>query len=201
MDRQLVEEVNGHHFFEDDGTLRCGLCTRWARAACSRRLLRCSHCAGVPVRWRHEYYVMRHEWGVPSDSTLQKHHRLTCQPFWKFLLRKVGVPVSDSATFASVRSLLHDRWLDFLELTSWWEFKRYFNRNGNTVVLKPKTDLIVVHPAGRFAKARTDQQWQEAFPKAIKLGEPWCEEQSQQRRSQPQECCEKHKTDAYIEHE
>jgi len=69
-------------------------------------------------------YVMRHEWGVASDMTLQKHHPLTGQSFWKFLLRKVSVPVFDSAVFASVKPLLHDRWVDLLELM-WWSYTRW----------------------------------------------------------------------------
>ena len=109
-----------------------------------------------------EQYVTRHEWEVPSDATLRKHHPLNGQPLWQFLLRRVGAPVSDSAEFLETRTLVHNRWQDFLELTSWWELKRYFNRHGKTVVLKPMADVVVVHPVGRFAQARTDKQWADA---------------------------------------
>ena len=109
-----------------------------------------------------EQYVTRHEWEAPSDATLRKHHPLSGQPLWQLVLRRVGVSVSDSTEFLDARSLVHSRWQDFLELTSWWELKRYFNRNGNTVVLKPKADVVVVHPVGRFAQARTDGQWADA---------------------------------------
>ena len=76
-----------------------------------------------------ENYVTRHEWGVSSDSTLQKHRPLTDQPFSKFLLRMVSVPVSDSAAFASVKPLLHERRVDFLEFSSTrlmlWSYTRW----------------------------------------------------------------------------
>ena len=45
---------------------------------------------------------------------------------------------------------------------SWWELRRYFNRQGKTLVLKPQADVVVVHPVGRFAQARTDAQWKDA---------------------------------------
>ena len=40
--------------------------------------------------------------------------------------------------------------------------RRYFNRYGKTVALKPKADIVVVHPVGRFAQARIDEQWKDA---------------------------------------
>ena len=47
----------------------------------------------------------------------------------KFLLRMVSVPVSDSATFASVKPLLHERRVDFLEFSSTrlmlWSYTRW----------------------------------------------------------------------------
>ena len=69
-----------------------------------------------------EHYVTRHEWAVPTDATLLKHHPVTNEPFWKLILRRVSVPVSDSAVFATEKPLVHRRWRDFLELMSWWEF-------------------------------------------------------------------------------
>ena len=109
-----------------------------------------------------EHYVTRHNWAVPGDATLQKIHPLTSEPFWKLILRRSGVPVSDSTKFSVQKALVHKRWPEFLELLSWWELKRYFNRQGNTLALKPKADVVVLHPVGRFNKALTDEQWKEA---------------------------------------
>ena len=109
-----------------------------------------------------EQYVTRHEWEVPSDATLKKYRPLNGRPPWQFLLRRIGAPASESTTFLLARGQIHDRWQDFLELTEWWELKRYFNRSGKTVALKPKADVVVVHPGGRFAQARTDEQWTDA---------------------------------------
>ena len=72
------------------------------------------------------------------------------------------MPVSDSTDFSAQKALVHRRWPEFLELLSWWELKRYFNRQGNTLALKPKADVVVLHPVGRFNKALTDEQWKEA---------------------------------------
>ena len=54
------------------------------------------------------------------------------------------------------------RWPLFLELLSWWECKRAFNISVNTGALNPKPDIVVLHPAGGFAQARTDEQWRDA---------------------------------------
>ena len=91
-----------------------------------------------------------------------KRRPLTDEPFWKLILRKVGVPVSGSAVFSEARPHIDWHWHEFLELMSWWELRRYFNRQGKTLVLKPQADVVVVHPVGRFAHARTDAQWEDA---------------------------------------
>ena len=107
-----------------------------------------------------EHYVTRHAWAVPSDRVLRQHHPLTDYPLWQFILRRVGVPVSDGDDFSDSVLLVRQHWGDFLEHMSWWELKRYFNRYGNSVVLKPQADVVVLHPVGRFSQARTDAQWQ-----------------------------------------
>ena len=109
-----------------------------------------------------EHYVTRHTWEVPPEGALLKRHPLTDEPFWKLILRKVGVTVSDSAVFSEERPHIDRHWHEFLELMSWWELRRYFNRQGNSLVLKPQADVVVVHPVGRFAQARTDAEWKDA---------------------------------------
>ena len=115
-----------------------------------------------------EHYCSRHTWEFPSDRALLQHHPLNDEPLWKFILRRVGAlghdiaPGSASASFSDSVEHVHRHWSIFLELLSWWELKRYFNRNGNSVVLKPKADVVVVHPVGRFPQARTEEQWKDA---------------------------------------
>ena len=72
------------------------------------------------------------------------------------------MPVSDSATLSSSKADVERNWQLFLELLGWWEFKRRFNRSGNSVSLKPAADIVVIHPAGRFTQANTDAQWRDA---------------------------------------
>ena len=81
---------------------------------------------------------------------LQQHHPLTDEPLWKFIRRRVGAPGSASDSFSDSVQWVHEHWHDFLEHLSWWELKFLFNRRGNSVVLKPKADVVVVHPVGRF---------------------------------------------------
>ena len=109
-----------------------------------------------------EHYVTRHTWELPSEAALLKWHPLTDEPFWQLILRKVGVPVSDSAVFSQERPRVDRHWQEFLDRMSWWELKRYFNRQGKSLVLKPQADVVVVHPVGRFTQARTDAEWKDA---------------------------------------
>ena len=60
------------------------------------------------------------------------------------------MPVSDSADFPTQKALVHERWHAFLEVLSWWELKRYFKRQGNTVILTPEAYVVVAHPVGRL---------------------------------------------------
>ena len=69
--------------------------------------------AKIAEKSQAEQYATRREWGVPSDTTLKKHHPLNGHPLWWFVLQRVGVPVSDSATFNDARSLIEDHWQHF----------------------------------------------------------------------------------------
>ena len=93
---------------------------------------------------------------------LQQHHPLTDEPLWKFIRGRVVAPGSASDSFSDSVQWVHEHWHDFLEHLSWWEFECHFNRRGNSVVLKPKVDVVVVHPVGRFPEARIEEQWKEA---------------------------------------
>ena len=106
--------------------------------------------------------MTRWEWKLPSDTALSKRHPLTAEPFWSFVLRRAGVPVSDSATLSGSKGVVEHNWQLFLELLGWWEVKRCFNRSGDSVALKPVADIVVIHPVGRFTQASTDAQWRDA---------------------------------------
>ena len=74
---------------------------------------------------------------------------------------RVGAPVCDSAELPEHKGTIEAKWPEYLERLSWWELKRYFNRKGKSVVFKPKPNVVVVHPVGRFTTAHTDKQWQD----------------------------------------
>ena len=92
-----------------------------------------------------EHHVTRSAWKLPSDAALSKRHPLTAEPLWAFILRRAGVPVSDSATLRGSKTDVERNWQLFLELLGWWEFKRCFNRSGDSVALKPTADIVVIH--------------------------------------------------------
>ena len=81
---------------------------------------------------------------------------------WACILGRAGAPVSDSATLCGCIDDVQRNWQLFLELLGWWEFKRCFNRSGETVTLKPAPDIVVIHPVGRLTQANTDAQWRDA---------------------------------------
>ena len=61
-----------------------------------------------------EHDATRHTWEVPSDRALQQHHPLTDTPLWMFILRRIGAPVSASATFSESVQSVRRRWPVFL---------------------------------------------------------------------------------------
>ena len=69
-----------------------------------------------------------------------------------------GTPVSASASLAGSKADVARNWQCFLEVLGWWEMKRCFNYQGNTVILKPAADIVALHPVGRYAQAITDSQ-------------------------------------------
>ena len=119
-------------------------------------------CARIVEKSQAEHYVTRDSWALPSDATLQKRHPFTGEVLWRMILRRSGSPGTASATLISHKEEVERRWPLFLELLSWWECKRAFNRSANIVALNPKPDIVVLHPAGGFAQARTDEQWRDA---------------------------------------
>ena len=119
--------------------------------------------ASIVEKSQAEHYVTKHTWEVPSERALKTHHPLADEYLWKFILRRVEQPVSDSASFVSDSvQWVRRHWPVFLEYLSWWELRRYFNRHQMSVVLKPKADVVVLHPVGRFPQARSDAQWKDA---------------------------------------
>ena len=106
--------------------------------------------------------MTRWQWDVPSDAALSKRDLLTAEPLWAFILRRAGAPVADSATLAGSKVEVERNWQLFLELLGWWELKRCCKRSGNSAVLKPTPDIVVIHPMGRFSQANTDGQWRGA---------------------------------------
>ena len=66
-----------------------------------------------------EHYCTRHTWEVPSDRALQQHHPLTDEPLWKFILCRVGAPVSDSASAVEPRQTTLQKLPWILAKPSW----------------------------------------------------------------------------------
>ncbi len=105
-----------------------------------------------------ETYIRRDSWELPTRHALQGQHALTRQPLWREVLKTVQVPVSDSTTLDEAFPIVSEKWGEYVHLLSWWQFKRYFKVSGRSVVCKPYPDIVVVHPAGRFTTAKTEDQ-------------------------------------------
>lgn len=118
---------------------------------------------GITTRSGAEVYIERHSWECPSWNALLSRHALTRKPFWlEILASKRNAPVSDSEPLDNHLEAVKKAWPHYLELLSWWQFKRFFNRAGNSITCKPFPDVVVVHPQPRFTTAENRQQWEEA---------------------------------------
>ena len=106
-----------------------------------------------------EHYVNRTEWEFPSDERLGKLHPVDGEPLWRFILRRTWEAISDDQDFHFYKPLVEQRWVLFLQLLSWWEVKRLFNRTGKSAILKPTADIVVIHPSLSFVQAKSDSQW------------------------------------------
>jgi hypothetical protein len=110
-----------------------------------------------------EAYVERDKWACPSETALRSRHALTRKPFWITILEATEFPpVSDSASLEDNVDAVKEAWPDYVQLLSWWQLKRFFNRAGNSITCKPCPDVVVVHPQPRFTTAGSQQQWEEA---------------------------------------
>jgi len=128
-----------------------------------------------------EVYVQRHTWAIPSHQALLEHHPLTKVPWWQEILAAVRAPVSTGVSAAAPNTLtvggapvfdsgfsdvhrgeVQRAWPTYLRLLSWWQFKRFFRRSGSSIVCRPRADVVVVHPAGRFTRAKSPEQWRDA---------------------------------------
>ena len=109
-----------------------------------------------------EVYASRDKWSLPEAHALRSKHPLSRLPLWQDNRKTVGSPGSASDTLDAHDSRLGGKWAQYVDLLSVWQFKWYFERNYGTVRPKPRADVVVVHPDGRFTTARDDAQWLDA---------------------------------------
>jgi hypothetical protein len=113
-----------------------------------------------------EIYINRHIWELPSRQALLQPHPGTRTPWWQEILTTVFIH-SESARLCqrSVDTSGDDiarAWPMYLRLMSWWQLKRFYRRGGNSLACRPRADVVVVHPVGRFTTAKTPAQWRDA---------------------------------------
>ena len=109
-----------------------------------------------------EVYVSRFAWSAPSQNALLDVHVATRRPLWREILRAAGEAVSEDDSVRSHMSAVRKAWPSYLELLTWWQLKRYFQRVGSSIKCKQRADVVVVHPVGRFTSALTEGQWRDA---------------------------------------
>ena len=109
-----------------------------------------------------EKYWQRLEWSFPNEEDLLEKHPLTGCPFWRDILHSIVETVPSWHKVADRIQDVEAAWPGFLQLLSWWNLKRYFIRRGGSLKYKPKADVVIVHPEGRFTTAMTSEQWRQA---------------------------------------
>ena len=115
----------------------------------------------IACRSAMEVYANRHSWQVPTRTALLQGHPTVRQPWWREILRLVRSPVSDSDVLDQRHEDVTKAWPTYLQLMSLWQLKRFFRRSGNSLVCRPRADVVVVHPSCRFTIAGTDAQWKD----------------------------------------
>ena len=108
-----------------------------------------------------EVYVSRFEWDVSTHNQLLDVHVATRRPLWREVLRAAGKTVSEDDSIVSHMSAVQKAWPSYLEMLTWWQLKRYFQRVGSNIKCKQRADVVVVHPVGRFITALTQAQWRD----------------------------------------
>ena len=116
----------------------------------------------IVCRSGHEVYTSRTTWKRPTQKALLEKHPLTCSPLWQEILIATNAPVSVSASFEEQVESVGRAWPEYIELLSWWQLRRYFNRAGGSITCKLRADMVVVHPATRFTRADSQAQWVDA---------------------------------------
>jgi hypothetical protein len=134
------------------------------RMAKSTEQIRATAVSAQPITCRSgaEVYVHRDDWELPSLKALKETHPLTRCAWWREILRTVQQPISDRQSLEERYYDVKEMWPKYLRLMSWWQLKRFFKRAGKTIFCKDRADVVVVHPAGRFTSAKTDEQWRDA---------------------------------------
>ena len=118
---------------------------------------------GITTKSGAEVYVERDKWECPSETALRTKHALTRKPFWIIILEATeSSPVADSERLEDNMDGVKVAWPDYVQLLSWWQLKRFFNRAGNSITCKPSPDVVVVHPQPRFTTAENQEQWEQA---------------------------------------
>ena len=98
----------------------------------------------------------------PSPDALRQRHPLTRTAWWLEILESVQSPVVDSDTLDQRRGDVTKAWPLYLQLMSWWRLQRFHRRSGNSLTCRPRADVVVLHPVGRFTTAKTTAQWRDA---------------------------------------
>jgi len=118
---------------------------------------------GITAKSGAELYVARDKWACPSEMALRSRHALSRKPFWITILEATDFsPVLESESLEDNMDAVKEAWPDYVQLLSWWQLKRFFNRSGNSIACKPCPDVVVVHPQPRFTTVENQHKWEEA---------------------------------------
>ncbi len=114
-------------------------------------------------RSAHKVYLSRTSWDVPTHTYLLDIRPGFRKPLRIDILESTGQSLTaQDASLLDCHADVATSWYSYVLLLSWWQFKRYFYRRGNSVKCKYRPAVVVVHPIGHFSTATTPTQWRDA---------------------------------------
>ena len=109
-----------------------------------------------------EKYWQRDGLSFPVDDYLLEKHPLTGACFWREILACIEDSIPFWHQLGNRTEDVEAAWPVFLKRLSWWQLKRFFMRQSGSLRYKPRADIVIVHPEGRFTTAMTPERWREA---------------------------------------
>ena len=116
-----------------------------------------------------EMYLAQGQFAGPDEGKLQERHPLTGHSLWQVIVKDPHGPssVNGESSLHDHRDQVKEAWPAFVQRLSWWEYVRFFKKQGQTLRYKPFADVVSVVPCPRLRHAMDDAQWCSALRDAL----------------------------------